>query len=188
MTHAVRAGGRRCRGLRGHCAGGSHRRNLQRHDRDSAAACCCRRCWRRSSAWSIVVPVLSFAMLITNAHRLWLYRKHANLKLIGSVLITVVPCVVIGTTIYLGLSPERSRRARLLPPAVDFRSAGSWRGASFSSVRSASRWRAAASASSRNDAGAGMLMVPVLLGAAWPVRHSSPPMPRSRSRSISPRP
>src|SRR5262245_10537469 len=48
-----------------------------------------------------VVPVLSFGMLITNVHRFWLYRKHANLKIIGAVLITMVPCVVIGTTIYL---------------------------------------------------------------------------------------
>jgi uncharacterized protein len=50
-----------------------------------------------------VVPVLSFAMLMTNAHRLWLYRKHADLKL---VLVTVVPAVVIGTTIYLAMPPK----------------------------------------------------------------------------------
>lgn len=53
-----------------------------------------------------VVPVLSFAMLMTNAHRFWLYRKHANLKLLGAVLITVVPCVVIGTSIYLDLPAD----------------------------------------------------------------------------------
>ena len=50
-----------------------------------------------------VVPVLSFGMLMTNVHRLWLYRKHANLKLIGAVLVTMVPGVVIGTSIYLEL-------------------------------------------------------------------------------------
>src|SRR5919108_5758005 len=50
-----------------------------------------------------IVPVLSFAMLMTNAHRLWLYRRHADLKLIGAVLLTIVPAVVIGTTIYLAM-------------------------------------------------------------------------------------
>jgi uncharacterized membrane protein YfcA len=50
-----------------------------------------------------VVPVMSFAMLITNAHRLMLYRHHADLKLIGLVLLTIVPAVALGTTIYLGM-------------------------------------------------------------------------------------
>ncbi|MBA4099820.1 MAG: hypothetical protein C0484_23980 [Rhodospirillum sp.] len=113
-----------------------------------------------------VVPVLSFAMLITNAHRLWLYRKHANLKLIGSVLITVVPCVVIGTTIYLGLSPETisivlgsflllsipvgrilaRRQLQLGPLGLAVAGGG------FGII-------------SGTTPGAGMLMVPVLLGA-----------------------
>src|SRR5690349_6068131 len=53
-----------------------------------------------------VVPVLSFGMLMTNGHRLWLYRKHVNLKLVGAVLVTMVPGVVIGTSIYLKLPPE----------------------------------------------------------------------------------
>lgn len=53
-----------------------------------------------------VVPVLSFSMLMTNAHRLWLYRQHANLKMIGSVLVTTVPAVVLGTSIYLALPPD----------------------------------------------------------------------------------
>lgn len=52
-----------------------------------------------------VVPVLSFANLLTNAHRLWLYRKHADLKLIGIMLATIVPAVVIGASIYLALPP-----------------------------------------------------------------------------------
>src|ERR1044071_3580465 len=52
-----------------------------------------------------VVPVLSFAMLITNVHRLLLYRKQANLRLIGMVLITMVPAVVLGTSIYLNMPP-----------------------------------------------------------------------------------
>jgi len=53
-----------------------------------------------------VVPVLSFAMLITNIHRLLLYRQYANWKLIGIVLVTIVPGVVIGTSIYLDLPPD----------------------------------------------------------------------------------
>src|SRR5882724_11420927 len=53
-----------------------------------------------------VVPVLSFAMLITNVHRFLLYRKRASLKLIGPVLITMVPAVVLGTSIYLGMPPN----------------------------------------------------------------------------------
>jgi uncharacterized membrane protein YfcA len=43
-----------------------------------------------------VVPVLSFAMLITNVHRFLLYRKQASPKLIGMVLITMMPAVVLG--------------------------------------------------------------------------------------------
>src|SRR4030095_11949838 len=53
-----------------------------------------------------VVPVLSFAMLITNIHRLLLYPQYANSKLIGIVLVTIVPAVVIGTSIYLDLPPD----------------------------------------------------------------------------------
>src|SRR5687768_3648544 len=50
-----------------------------------------------------VVPVLSFSMLMTNAHRLWLYRQHADLKLIGIMLVTLIPTVLIGASIYLAL-------------------------------------------------------------------------------------
>lgn len=50
-----------------------------------------------------VVPVLSFSMLMTNAHRLWLYRQHADLKLIGIMLVTLIPAVLIGASIYLAL-------------------------------------------------------------------------------------
>lgn len=53
-----------------------------------------------------VVPILSFSMLMTNAHRLWLYRKHADLKLIGAVLVTLMPAVVIGATIYLAMPAQ----------------------------------------------------------------------------------
>jgi uncharacterized membrane protein YfcA len=113
-----------------------------------------------------VVPVLSFAMLITNGHRLWLYRKHADLKLIGAVLVTVVPGVVIGTTIYLGLPPDiisivlggfllasipagrilARRQLRLGPLGLAVAGGG------FGII-------------SGTTPGAGMLMVPVLLGA-----------------------
>jgi uncharacterized membrane protein YfcA len=113
-----------------------------------------------------VVPVLSFAMLITNVHRLLLYRKHANLKLIGVVLMTIVPAVVLGTSIYLGLPADlisvvlgsflllsipvgrffARRQARLGPVGL------SVAGGCFGII-------------SGTTPGAGMLMVPVLLGA-----------------------
>lgn len=113
-----------------------------------------------------VVPVLSFGMLITNVHRFWLYRKHADLKMIGAVLITMVPCVVIGTSIYLGLAPDTisivlgsflllsipvgrllaRRQLRLGPLGLAVAGGG------FGVL-------------SGTTPGAGMLMVPVLLGA-----------------------
>jgi uncharacterized membrane protein YfcA len=113
-----------------------------------------------------VVPVLSFAMLITNVHRLLLYRKHANLKLIGVVLMTIVPAVVLGTSIYLGLPADlisvvlgsflllsipvgrffARRQVRLGPVGL------SVAGGCFGII-------------SGTTPGAGMLMVPVLLGA-----------------------
>ena len=113
-----------------------------------------------------VVPVLSFAMLITNVHRLLLYRKYADLKLIGIVLITIVPAVVLGTSIYLGLPADMiaivlgsflllsipvgrffaRRRVRLGPVGL------SVAGGCFGII-------------SGTTPGAGMLMVPVLLGA-----------------------
>lgn len=113
-----------------------------------------------------VVPVLSLAMLLTNAHRLWLYRKHADLKLIGAVLVTVVPGVVIGTSIYLQLPGDAiaivlgsflllsipvgryfaRRKLRLGPVGLGMAGGG------FGVI-------------SGTTPGAGMLMVPVLLGA-----------------------
>ncbi|HEV8388361.1 MAG TPA: sulfite exporter TauE/SafE family protein [Dongiaceae bacterium] len=113
-----------------------------------------------------VVPVLSFAMLITNVHRLLLYRKHANLKLIGLVLITIVPAVVLGTSIYLGMPADMisivlgsflllsipvgrffaRRQIRLGPAGLSVASG------CFGII-------------SGTTPGAGMLMVPVLLGA-----------------------
>ena len=113
-----------------------------------------------------VVPVLSFAMLITNMHRLSLYRKHANWKLIGIVLVTIVPAVVVGTSIYLGLPPNvisivlgsfllvsipvgrffARRQLKLGPMGLALA------GGCFGIV-------------SGTTPGAGMLMVPVLLGA-----------------------
>jgi len=113
-----------------------------------------------------VVPVLSFAMLITNVHRLALYRKHANWKLIGIVLVTIVPAVVLGTSIYLGMPPDAiaivlggflslsipvgrffaRRRVRLGPAGLALAGGG------FGII-------------SGTTPGAGMLMVPVLLGA-----------------------
>jgi hypothetical protein len=113
-----------------------------------------------------VVPVLSFSMLMTKAHRLWLYRKHADLKLIGAVLITLVPAVVIGAMIYLSLPADMisivlgcflllsiplgrvlaRRKLQLGRPGV------AAAGGLFGVI-------------SGTTPGAGMLMVPVLLGA-----------------------
>lgn len=113
-----------------------------------------------------VVPVLSFGMLITNVHRFWLYRQHANFKMIGAVLVTMVPCVVIGTSIYLSLAPDTisivlgsflllsipvgrflaRRQLRLGPLGLAVAGGG------FGVL-------------SGTTPGAGMLMVPVLLGA-----------------------
>jgi uncharacterized membrane protein YfcA len=113
-----------------------------------------------------VVPVLSFSMLMTNAHRFWLYRKHADLKLIGAVLVMLVPAVVIGAMIYLALPADvisivlgcflllsiplgrvlARRKLRLGTPGVVIA------GGLFGVV-------------SGTTPGAGMLMVPVLLGA-----------------------
>lgn len=53
-----------------------------------------------------VVPVLSFAMLITNLHRLWLYRHGINKKLTLAVLMTMVPAVTVGMSIYLSLQRD----------------------------------------------------------------------------------
>lgn len=113
-----------------------------------------------------VVPVLSFSMLMTNAHRLWLYRKHADLKLTGALLATLVPAVVIGATIYLALPAQvisivlgcflllsipigrllARRKLRLGTMGVSIA------GGAFGII-------------SGTTPGAGMLMVPVLLGA-----------------------
>ena len=113
-----------------------------------------------------VVPVLSLAMLMTNAHRVWLYRRHANWRVIGPVLITLIPGVVIGTQIYLGLRPDMvsyvlgaflllsipigrffARRQLRLNPVGLSATAGV-----FGVI-------------SGTTPGAGVLMVPVLLGA-----------------------
>lgn len=50
-----------------------------------------------------VVPTLSFAMLITNLHRFWLYHRAMDRRLVGGLIITVIPAVLLGTTIYLSL-------------------------------------------------------------------------------------
>lgn len=113
-----------------------------------------------------VVPVLSFAMLMTNAHRLWLYRKHADLKLIGAVLVTVVPGVVIGTGIYLDLPPER---ISLVLGVFLLLSIPVGRILARRQLRLGTLGLAAAGGGfgivSGTTPGAGMLMVPVLLGA-----------------------
>lgn len=113
-----------------------------------------------------VVPVLSFAMLMTNAHRLWLYRKHADLKLIGAVLITVVPGVVVGTTIYLELPPHT---ISIVLGSFLLLSIPIGRFLARRQLRLGTLGLAVAGGGfgiiSGTTPGAGMLMVPVLLGA-----------------------
>ena len=113
-----------------------------------------------------VVPVLSFSNLLTNVHRFWLYRKHADLKLIGIMLATIVPAVVIGASIYLAL-----------PPAAISVVLGSFLLLSIPVGRLLARrnlrlGRGGAAVAgglvglvSGTTPGAGVLMVPILLGA-----------------------
>ncbi len=113
-----------------------------------------------------IVPVLSFAMLMTNAHRLWLYRRHADLKLIGAVLVIVVPAVVIGTTIYLALPPQvisivlGSFLLLSIPIGRLFARRKLQLGTAGVSVAGG-----VVGLISGTTSGAGMLMVPILLGA-----------------------
>ena len=113
-----------------------------------------------------VLPVLSFAMLITNVHRLLLYRKHANLKLIGTVLVTMVPAVVLGTSIYLGMP---AGMVSIVLGSFLLLSIPVGRFFARRQVRLGSGGLALAGGCvgviSGTTPGAGMLMVPVLLGA-----------------------
>lgn len=53
-----------------------------------------------------VIPIMSVAMLLANAHRFWLYRKLIDVRLTGLALMTAIPGVLIGTFVYVRLSNE----------------------------------------------------------------------------------
>lgn len=113
-----------------------------------------------------VVPVLSVAMLLTNLHRFSLYRHNVNRHLTGIVLVTMIPAVILGTSIYLSLPHDAiaivlggflllsiplgrilaARKFQLGPVGL----------AGFSAVFGVI---------SGTTSGSGVLMVPVLLGA-----------------------
>jgi uncharacterized protein len=113
-----------------------------------------------------VMPVLSVAMLLTNAHRFSLYWRHLNRRLTAIVLAAMIPAVMFGATIYLNLPHDMiaivlggfmllslpigrffaAREIRLQPAGL----------AGFSAV-----FGVVAGTTS----GSGVMMVPVLLGA-----------------------
>ncbi|MBK8159095.1 MAG: sulfite exporter TauE/SafE family protein [Rhodospirillaceae bacterium] len=113
-----------------------------------------------------VVPVLSIAMLITNLHRFWLYRRYLDRTLTLAVLATMIPAVIIGMTIYLSL--QHDTIALVL---------GTFLIASIPLGRFLARRRmqlgrlglsvagGCVGVVSGTTPGAGMLMIPVLLGA-----------------------
>jgi uncharacterized membrane protein YfcA len=47
-----------------------------------------------------VVPVMAVAMMIANIARVWVYRAHVRLDLLGTLTVSVIPGVFIGTYIY----------------------------------------------------------------------------------------
>lgn len=113
-----------------------------------------------------VVPVLSFAMLITNLHRLWLYRHGLNRKLTFAVLVTMIPAVTVGMAIYMSL--QRDTIAIVLGTFLII-SIPIGRFLQRRQMRLDRLGLAVAGGCigviSGTTPGAGMLMVPVLLGA-----------------------
>ncbi|TGG94278.1 sulfite exporter TauE/SafE family protein [Natronospirillum operosum] len=53
-----------------------------------------------------VVPVVSVAMLLANGHRLWIYRKLLDGRVLAITLACALPCTLLGTLIYARLSAE----------------------------------------------------------------------------------
>lgn len=53
-----------------------------------------------------VVPVVSVAMLLANAHRFWIYRKLLDGRVLAIALACAIPFTLLGTLIYARLSPE----------------------------------------------------------------------------------
>ncbi len=50
-----------------------------------------------------VVPVMAVAMMIANFSRIWVYRTHVRLDLLGTLAVAIVPGVFVGTYIYKSL-------------------------------------------------------------------------------------
>jgi len=51
-----------------------------------------------------VVPVVAFAMIISNTNRVFLFRKHINWPAYRAIMITGLPGIVFGAAVYLFLS------------------------------------------------------------------------------------
>jgi len=47
-----------------------------------------------------VVPVMAVAMIIANVARIWVYRTHVRLDLLGPLILSIIPGVFVGTYIY----------------------------------------------------------------------------------------
>jgi len=47
-----------------------------------------------------VVPVMAVAMVIANVARIWVYRTHVRLELVGPLALSIIPGVFVGTYIY----------------------------------------------------------------------------------------
>jgi len=50
-----------------------------------------------------VVPVMAVAMVIANVARIWVYRTHVRLDLLGTLILPIIPGVFVGTYIYKSL-------------------------------------------------------------------------------------
>jgi len=113
-----------------------------------------------------VVPVLSISMLITNLHRFWLYRQNLHVKFAFAVLAAMLPAVCIGMGIYLNL--ERDAIALVLGIFLIL-SVPIGRLLRRQQMQVGMRGLAIAGGSvgivSGTTPGAGMMLVPVLLGA-----------------------
>ena len=51
-----------------------------------------------------VVPVVSFAMIISNSNRVFLFREHIDWKAYRAIMITGLPAIVFGSVVFLYLS------------------------------------------------------------------------------------
>lgn len=113
-----------------------------------------------------VIPLMSVAMLLSNAHRFWLYRKHIDSRIIGLVLMTAIPGTLIGTYIFVRLSNDATSLilGAFLLIAVPLR-----RYCERHELRLSARGLIVGTGlfgvGSGTTVGMGMLLVPMLLGA-----------------------